>query len=227
MKALISVIIFASLVQLSMAQSVVHEKMFVHTDRNYYQTGEIIWFRIYNIDAEQQTASSISQIAYTELLDSSNRPILQTKIKLDSGAGDGTFVIPASVATGIYTFRCYTNWMKNFGAKSFFTKQIAIINAANGARSYSYHPEKKTEADGGLIIEAATDKSLYQSRESVLLTLTTKSRAGQTVPADLSVSVYRIDSLISPDESRITVPFNTTPYNLRILFLILLNIAAT
>ena len=113
------------------SQEILHEKIFVHTDRNYYQTGELIWFSIYNINSSKVVPSHVSKIAYVELLDSINKPVLHAKIKLDSGRGTGSFFIPANVTTGIYTFRSYTNWMKNFGAESFFYKELAILNAAN------------------------------------------------------------------------------------------------
>lgn len=46
-----------------------------------------------------------------------------------------------------------------------------------------------------LQVEAKTDKNLYSTREKVTATLLTQAQAGQTVPANLSVSVYKLDSL--------------------------------
>ena len=180
-------------------QEILHEKIFAHTDRNYYQTGELIWFSLYNVNSNKVVPSVVSKLAYVELLDSANKPVLQAKIRLDSGRGTGSFYIPAYVATGIYTFRSYTNWMKNFGAESFFHKELAIVNAANGQRTYRLSAgtpgagnDKQT-----LKIQVQPDKTVYGNRQKVKLTISS------TASADLSIGVYRLDSVTGEDPSGI------------------------
>src|SRR5450631_110754 len=109
----------------------VQEKVYVHTDKDSYITGEICWFRIYCVDASFNRPSSISKIGYVEILDKNNRPIIQEKVSLKPGEADGSLVIPITIPSGSYTFRSYTNWMKNFGPECFFEKAIRIINPLN------------------------------------------------------------------------------------------------
>lgn len=104
------------------------EKIFVHTDKNFYLAGEINWFKIYNTDAIFQKPVDISKVAYVEILDTANKPILQAKVALKQGEGQGSFYLPQSLVSGIYKFRAYTNWMKNFDADDYFEKRITIIN---------------------------------------------------------------------------------------------------
>jgi hypothetical protein len=183
---------------------VVHEKIFVHTDKNSYQSGDIIWFRIFNIQSETQQPSTLSRLAYAEIIDGNDKPVLQSKIRLDSGAGNGSFAIPASVATGTYLFRCYTNWMKNFGAETFFEKEIAIINAANGGKAFRYvSNEKNAQQNGSLQISISPNAQQYSARQKVRLIIASKDSSGKIVDADLSVSVYRLDSLVSKDPANI------------------------
>ena len=106
----------------------IQEKLFVHTDKNFYQAGEILWFRIYDVDASFHRPVDISKIAYVELLDKSNKPVLQEKISLKPGEANGSFIIPVSVASGYFRFRAYTRWMRNFNVDYFFEKTIRIIN---------------------------------------------------------------------------------------------------
>jgi hypothetical protein len=179
-------------------QKVFHEKIFIHTDRNYYQTGEIIWMKIYNVDADKSVLATVSKLAYVELLDSLNKPVLQGKIKLDSGAGNGSFMIPSAVTTGTYVLRSYTNWMKNFGTESFFEKQIAIVNAANGRRSFTPVSDNAGDQDAVSQIETKTDKQQYGKRQKVTLSISSSPSA------ELSVSVYRLDSIISEDPADIS-----------------------
>lgn len=109
------------------------EKVYLNTDRNFYITGEIIWFKLYITNAINNNLSDLSKIAYTELVDANNRVFLQAKIGITDGLGSGSFFIPASIPSGNYKVRCYTNWMKNFDANFFFETAITIVNTATGS----------------------------------------------------------------------------------------------
>ncbi|MES1223333.1 MAG: hypothetical protein ABUT20_48005, partial [Bacteroidota bacterium] len=70
----------------------------------------------------------ISKLAYVEVLDKNNKPVLQAKIPLKEGDGNGSLQLPVSLNSGKYLFRAYTRWMKNFSPAYFFEKPITIIN---------------------------------------------------------------------------------------------------
>ncbi|MES2332787.1 MAG: hypothetical protein V4539_24475 [Bacteroidota bacterium] len=105
------------------------EKLFVHTDKKFYMAGEIVWFKIYATDAVFNQPFNLSKISYVEILTRENKPVLQAKVALNEGAGNGSFQLPYSVNTGNYILRAYTNWMKNAGAEYYFDKEITIVNA--------------------------------------------------------------------------------------------------
>jgi hypothetical protein len=109
--------------------SVPREEIYVHSDRDEYISGEVMWFNLYLIDRKSLKASPESKIAYFELLNAENRPIVQKRILLDDGFGPGQIVLPDTLSTGIYTIRAYTSWMKNFFPFNCFTKNINIYNA--------------------------------------------------------------------------------------------------
>ena len=90
------------------------EDIYLHIDRDKYIAGEDIWFSIYNLDRETGKLSSVSVVAYVELLNPWNMPIIQKRLQLSGGRGEGNFAVPDSVSSGTYTLRAYTNWMKNF-----------------------------------------------------------------------------------------------------------------
>ncbi|MEP7251648.1 MAG: hypothetical protein ABI683_04685, partial [Ginsengibacter sp.] len=108
--------------------TVIREKMFVRTDKNFYIAGEILWFKIYNVNAATNVPLALSKVAYVELLDSANKRMVQAKIALDNAEGNGSFYLPINLNTGNYKFRAYTNWMKNFGAGYFFETKISVVN---------------------------------------------------------------------------------------------------
>lgn len=116
---------------LSYCKSVPREEIFIHTDREEYISGEDLWFNIYLIDRQSFKPSLISRIAYFELLNTENKPVVQKRILTEKGVGPGQIELPDTLSSGIYTIRAYTNWMKNFLPDNCFMKDIKIYNALN------------------------------------------------------------------------------------------------
>ncbi|QMW04269.1 hypothetical protein [Spirosoma foliorum] len=104
------------------------EKLFVHTDQSFYLIGENLWFKVYYVDGSFHKPLDVSKVAYLELLDSEQKSVLQTKVSLAANAGNGSVFLPASLQSGTYRLRAYTNWMKNFGSDFFFEKRLTIVN---------------------------------------------------------------------------------------------------
>jgi len=104
------------------------EKLFVHTDRSLYIAGEIIWFKIYSVDASLNQPLDLSKVSYIEILDKNHGQILKAKINMKNGSGNGSFFLPLTLNSGTYTLRAYTNWMKNFSADFYFEKTIRVFN---------------------------------------------------------------------------------------------------
>ncbi len=105
------------------------EKLYLHTDKEFYLAGEICWFKVYTVDGSSQVPIDLSKVAYLEWLDKDNKPVLQAKVGLAGGHGDGSIYLPLSLRSGNYKLRAYTNWMKNFDADWFFQKTMTIVNA--------------------------------------------------------------------------------------------------
>jgi hypothetical protein len=106
----------------------VQEKLFVHTDRSFYLTGETMWFKLYNVDGTTHQAIDLSKVAYLELIDKDQKPVLQSKIILEKGKGKGSVFLPVTLNSGHYLVRAYTHWMKNFGPETYFEKAITLVN---------------------------------------------------------------------------------------------------
>src|ERR1044071_8495530 len=76
------------------------EKLFAHTDKNFYLAGEIVWFKLYVVNGDDNKPIDLSKVAYVELIDRNEKSVLQGKIALDSGTGNGSLYIPLSFNTG-------------------------------------------------------------------------------------------------------------------------------
>jgi hypothetical protein len=104
------------------------EKIYVHTDREVYITGETLQLSAYVVDGSLHKPGDLSRVAYVELLDAGNVPVVQAKINLTDGRGGGSLFLPASLSSGNFLLRAYTRWMKNFDSDFFFHKKITIVN---------------------------------------------------------------------------------------------------
>jgi TonB-dependent SusC/RagA subfamily outer membrane receptor len=104
------------------------EKVYLHTDRNYYYSGEDIWFKAYLIDASNNLITNHSNNLHIDLISPKTKITDSHIIRIENGLGNGDFSIPKDLASGQYKLRAYTNYMRNFGDQIFFYKDISIIN---------------------------------------------------------------------------------------------------
>jgi hypothetical protein len=147
-------------------QNTLREKIFVHTDKSQYVAGEILWFKLYDVDASNHKPLQLSKVAYVEILDSANKHSLQAKIALHNGEGNGSFYLPLTLNSGNYKLRAYTNWMKNFAASYFFEKNITIINVQKKINTSEVKPANKVDIqffpEGGNLVNTLRSKVAFK-----------------------------------------------------------------
>ncbi len=157
---------------LAFTKAVPREEIYLHTDREEYIAGEYMWFSIYLADRQSSKPSLNSRIAYFELLNSENRPVVQKRILLVNGTGPGQILLPDTLSPGTYTIRAYTNWMKNFLPENCFMKDISIYNSMSNKsfRYKSYKNKLIKEEDGSEVsIPGVSLKVNYEKEESLEL----------------------------------------------------------
>tara|TARA_R110001592_G_C13183509_1_gene751233 strand:- start:514 stop:2193 length:1680 start_codon:yes stop_codon:yes gene_type:complete len=181
-------------------ESFPQEKVFAHTNSNFFITGEEILFKIYCLNSLENTMSTISKIGYIELIDENNNSVLKQKLRLKNGEGNGTIFINQELKTGTYKFISYTQWMRN--SHTFFEENIFIVNPFSDKLkkidSLEINNYTITETKNTNFLELKTDQKTYQKREKVVLNFDKK------IAANVSISVRKTDSLHIP--SKITVP---------------------
>ena len=62
-----------------------------------------------------------------ELLDSASA-VVQARLVLEKGVGDGCLQLPSTLPTGNYRLVAYTRYMRNEGEEVFFEKPLAVVN---------------------------------------------------------------------------------------------------
>ena len=145
---------------------VLQEKIFLHVDKSFYLAGEIVWFKAYNVDEYRHKPLGISTVCYMELLNAANRPVLQTKIALKDGMGDGSVVLPASLASGSYVIRAYTAWMKNFDPAFYFAQPLTVVNALKASLPAAEDKRLRYQAgfypEGGNLVYGIASKVAFK-----------------------------------------------------------------
>ena len=143
----------------------VAEKIFTHTDKDFYLAGEILWFKLYVVNADDNKPMDISKVAYVEIIDKNQKPVSQCKIALKDGTGNGSLYLPIALNSGVYEIRAYTNWMKNFSADFYFHKPITIVNSL---RNFNSEPQQSHDYDvqffpeGGNLVRGIRSKVAFR-----------------------------------------------------------------
>jgi len=110
------------------------EKLYVQLDKPYYTSGDTLHFKSYLLDADFLTPSKQSGLLYVELDNSYNSVVKRIMVPLASGISWGDIALDSKdIPAGNYTFRAYTNWMRNFKEEYIFKKDIYITSADNKA----------------------------------------------------------------------------------------------
>jgi len=149
------------------------EKLYLHTDKPYYISGEKIWFRAYLVDAVTHIPTFESRYVYVELINPMDSVVARVKIRPDeTDAYHGYLMIPPNVADGYYILRAYTSFMQSLDEQYWYSKMVYIGSAyrrdaihrvstyANDDYDVSFYPE------GGSIIRGAVSKVAFKAMNS-------------------------------------------------------------
>ncbi|MBN1951392.1 MAG: hypothetical protein JW801_09315 [Bacteroidales bacterium] len=102
------------------------EKIFLHTDRDYYIAGETIKFKAYISSGTEHTIQS--RILYIELKDQLQNTVDYLAFLIHQNRVNGELHLPDSLGSGSYILSGFTNWHKNFNNRYAFRKELLLIN---------------------------------------------------------------------------------------------------
>lgn len=106
----------------------IQEKLYIQTDKPFYSPGEILWYKLYALDATSHIPSTLSQVVYVELYDSLENILGQHTLKIADGGAAGDFKLPEDISPGTLQLRAYSNYQRNFDADFIFTTPIKILD---------------------------------------------------------------------------------------------------
>ena len=155
------------------------ENLVVFTDRTLYSVNESVRFAAILQSGEGPYQGLGSKVVYAELVGSNGNVISGGKYLVSDNQASGYLSIPQSAPSGNYFMRCYTLWMRNFGAQNFAYIPIRVVNphTAN-VDVYRGAGHKKELVSGQTFQEGLnceTSKKSYSPGETVDLRLSITS----------------------------------------------------
>jgi hypothetical protein len=121
------------------------EKIFVHTDRTAYVAGDIIWLKIYLVDAITLLPSAYSRFAYVDLIDFEGSIVNRIKIRINKNESCGQIAVSQDLPEGNYSLRAYTTAMYGLSHDFFFKKNLFIASQTKTKNKPRYFADNKTD----------------------------------------------------------------------------------
>ena len=179
------------------AENIPNETVYVHINTSLPFVGEYLYFKIYCLQAATNKPSSVSKIAYLELVNDKRETVYSQTVDLENGVGYGDYFLPTKISSGNYKLLAYTSWMRNNARIKYFEQDIFIINPYTSAQAnirrdsinYKKIPSDFEDTSGKVLL----DKNYFKNREKVNV------KFPELKEGIYSVSVRQKDSLPHPE----------------------------
>lgn len=128
------------------------EKIYLQTDRDIYEAGDVIWFRAWQVSAATHVQPGFSRFLYVELVDRQDSVCERVKIPYRDSLFAGYLLLSEKLKPGDYYLRTYSRWMQNLGEDFIFKKKINVVDFPETTTSKPVFPQnsdtkRKAEMD--------------------------------------------------------------------------------
>jgi hypothetical protein len=149
------------------------EKIYLHTDRDYYFTGEAIWLKAYLTDSRSGRLIPGAENMFIRLIDERGNETISLNLMSVNGQAPGHIDLPDTLKPGRYLLQAFTDYLQNFGIESFFQKTIEVQRPASSVRAVEARhrtaPARKMVADvlffpqGGKLLEGVSNLVAFKA----------------------------------------------------------------
>ena len=189
------------------------ELIYLQTSKDIYETGEDLWFKAYQLDAQSLNLSAGSRTLYLQVIQESDSSVVwQEKYPINDGVCDGHIYLDKDLVEGNYFIEAYTSnsFYDDKSGLSSVRKIKVVNNIANNTEVASSYQEVDTSP------EAVTHNSEVESPKGFrfdtypeggklingnLSQLAFKATDGKGNPLDVSGELYENDQAILNFES--------------------------
>lgn len=135
------------------------ERVYIHFNRSEYLAGDNIWFKAYVYNPMTKQLAIQTNKLYAELYDSHGKLVERKILFVEKGLANSYFKLKDNLEQGYYTFRAYTNWMRNFTEQPFYSSEFLIRSFS--PKSENNNPKNQVEKaadlqvfpEGGLFVK--------------------------------------------------------------------------
>ena len=104
------------------------EKVYLHLDKDFYGSGETIWFKAFVLNLQTLNPDNMSSVLYVDLSNSKGEVIFHGRFPVDEYGAAASIDLPENLVSGYYRLKSYTHWMKNYSSEFFYDELIRIYN---------------------------------------------------------------------------------------------------
>jgi hypothetical protein len=149
------------------------EKIYLHTDREYYFTGETIWLKSYLTDSRSGRLIPGAENIYFYLTDENGKSTIKQNILSINGVVSSQIELPDTLKPGNYLLQAFTDYLLNFGSEAFFSKNLSISKPALSLRAIESRQQTWTNTrmvadvsflpEGGMILEGISNLVAFKA----------------------------------------------------------------
>lgn len=133
----------------SQTSTVPFQKLYLHTDREFYFENDTIWFCAYHVDGQTHVKEQSFCNLYVDMVNNEGEIVLDELFIIGNGIASGYIPLEDSIVPeGIYVLRAYTEYLKNFGDEAIFTKSIYLSSVKN---SFELEAEKESRTSSASV----------------------------------------------------------------------------
>ena len=140
--------------------SFTEEKVYLHFDKPFYKPDDDIWFSAKVLKSTDHSASNISSILHVELLNPRGSVEQKVDVSIENGVAKGDFKLNPNAVGGLYKIKAYTNFQKNAGENTFFTKTVQVQKFIKPKMLLTLDFEKKSYTKNDLVMATLKAKNI-------------------------------------------------------------------
>ncbi|WP_372949926.1 TonB-dependent receptor plug domain-containing protein [Mariniphaga sp.] len=149
------------------------EKIYLHTDREYYFTGETVWLKSYLTDSRSGRLIPGAENIYLHLLNENGRSTIEQTILSVNGVVSSQIILPDTLKPGNYLLQAFTDYLLNFGSEAFFSKNLSISKPALSLRAIESRQQTRANnrmvadvsflPEGGMMLEGISNLVAFKA----------------------------------------------------------------
>ncbi|GGF48555.1 hypothetical protein [Echinicola rosea] len=116
------------------SDAAIAEKIYLQTDSEIYINEQVIWLKLFVVEAATNRPTKLSGVLYAELIDANGNIMDEKLVKIENGTGNSFFELTNQYLPGRYMLRAYTAWNRNFGDTFISRKYIDIYSSEEEKR---------------------------------------------------------------------------------------------